>query len=813
MNSLNKYLELGNIAYENGSFAEAEAYFQQAKGCAENDLRVYEGLIRVFIAAGRDREAVECFEVVCKLKKDHGIENYEIMANYLLRKGDNVGVEKILQLAVEAYPNNREIYKVLLEFFKNTGQHDKYNAIYVKLHELIYNMSLILMEASLASIPEGAIIAYFGHLGYMKGMSLLVQSNRHDTAFRTFLDVNHELLEDSLDRCVRLAQYSEYCQDVNCIIVGGTSIVHAVDMIRVLVEMGIVPSKTVTLLVAPEMEKYRVLADSSRFIKYFFGDFVEKFPLHNSPDLFDYLAYISRFGIPDIEMQVKYLLTYLAEKKARILVLDIDTLEKIDGRSEYEERLLAMNTKDAAFTLYARDENGEFVFKEIIDQIFTNTIYRDDTGDRVGKSNFYTVQTSMGHGCVDVNSKYQNCVNGYRVTTDNPSKYENTLYFVGNSRFLATSCADEHTIPSYVQRLINETFEVTGSYKVLNYSYIGSSIFEKLVYILSLDIKAGDIFVLNTIAFESNKISRAMLQELVGKNTNFLHIDLSHQQRKNCSNEIFADKQHYTFEGNQLIAEQLYAYLFTDNFVEHIGLSDCPGVLPDKTRSIIAELMALARVGLKNEFLREVQPGLNDYLEYLMNLGLADCEKGSIVMNCNPFTFGHQYLIEYAAAQVEHLVIFVVEEDKSFFKFADRIELIRLGTAHIPNVTVVNSGSFIISTVTFPDYFNKEDSAEIRIDASSDLNTYGRFIAPALNIKQRFVGEEPNCRVTKQYNEQMKLILPEYGIELIEIPRKEFADKPISASLVRRYLKEKNIDKIREIVPETTLNFLCAQYL
>lgn len=52
---------------------------------------------------------------------------------------------------------------------------------------------------------------------------------------------------------------------------------------------------------------------------------------------------------------------------------------------------------------------------------------------------------------------------------------------------------------------------------------------------------------------------------------------------------------------------------------------------------------------------------------------------GSIVMNCNPFTLGHRYLIEYASKYVDYLYIFVVEEDKSFFPFSDRIDLIKKG--------------------------------------------------------------------------------------------------------------------------------------
>ena len=38
---------------------------------------------------------------------------------------------------------------------------------------------------------------------------------------------------------------------------------------------------------------------------------------------------------------------------------------------------------------------------------------------------------------------------------------------------------------------------------------------------------------------------------------------------------------------------------------------------------------------------------------------------GCIVMNANPFTLGHEYLVQYAASRVHKLFVMVVSEDKS----------------------------------------------------------------------------------------------------------------------------------------------------
>ncbi len=181
---------------------------------------------------------------------------------------------------------------------------------------------------------------------------------------------------------------------------------------------------------------------------------------------------------------------------------------------------------------------------------------------------------------------------------------------------------------------------------------------------------------------------------------------------------------------------------------------------------------------------------------------------GAIVMNCNPFTLGHKYLIETAKSQVDFLYIFVVEEDKSIFAFKDRLKMVELGTSHLKNIKVLPYGSFIISSLTFSSYFEKANLKGNTVDTTLDVETFARQIAPCLDITVRFVGEEPLDPVTWQYNQSMKNILPQYGIELREIPRKEEGGEVISASRVRGYLQEKKWDELAKIVPNTTYEYL-----
>lgn len=81
-----------------------------------------------------------------------------------------------------------------------------------------------------------------------------------------------------------------------------------------------------------------------------------------------------------------------------------------------------------------------------------------------------------------------------------------------------------------------------------------------------------------------------------------------------------------------------------------------------------------------------------------------------------------------------------------------------------------------------------------------------------MGINIRFVGEEPEDTVTRQYNENMKNILPRYGIDFCEIPRKKINGEIISAKSVRAALKVGDFKKISKLVPITTLEFLRKNY-
>lgn len=201
---------------------------------------------------------------------------------------------------------------------------------------------------------------------------------------------------------------------------------------------------------------------------------------------------------------------------------------------------------------------------------------------------------------------------------------------------------------------------------------------------------------------------------------------------------------------------------------------------------------------------------LKQYLEQVKRQAQnLPAQRAALVMNCNPFTLGHRYLIEKASQENDAVIVFVVSEDSSSFPFKDRIALVKAGTQDLANVLVVATGPYQVSSATFPTYFTK---AEHQQDASTELDVrlFGEKIAPALGTTRRYVGDEPYCLVTASYNDTMQQFLPGLGIDLVIVPRKEQAGQAISASTVREKIRQNDWTTLKSLLPASTYNYLTA---
>jgi len=207
--------------------------------------------------------------------------------------------------------------------------------------------------------------------------------------------------------------------------------------------------------------------------------------------------------------------------------------------------------------------------------------------------------------------------------------------------------------------------------------------------------------------------------------------------------------------------------------------------------------------------LMEYGGGLHHYLHDHRHL-VREGHNGAVVVNCNPFTWGHRYLIETAASQVDWLYVFVVREDRSVFPFDVRYRLVKDGVADLDNVLLLDSSHYAISALTFPTYFLRDVDIRAEVQMTLDLELFATRLAPFFNISKRFFGTEPYCRTTRNYSAMMAELLPQWGIEGIEITRRQVDEEVISAYRVRQAMRREAYEEVRRLVPPTTLDYLLS---
>ena len=201
--------------------------------------------------------------------------------------------------------------------------------------------------------------------------------------------------------------------------------------------------------------------------------------------------------------------------------------------------------------------------------------------------------------------------------------------------------------------------------------------------------------------------------------------------------------------------------------------------------------------------------GLDQYCDYLRAQALPG-RCGVVVMNANPFTKGHQYLLEQAAAQVDHLYVIPVKEDVSEFPYAERRAMILAGAP--AGVHVLEGSDYVISSATFPTYFLKDLSQAAETQMQLDLDLYNRWIAPALGASVRFVGSEPFDALTNRYNTLIPnaVIIPRYASAWPASDAMPTHAEAVSASRVRQLLSAGDFRSASALCPATTEPYLLA---
>lgn len=404
-----------------------------------------------------------------------------------------------------------------------------------------------------------------------------------------------------------------------------------------------------------------------------------------------------------------------------------------------------------------------------------------------GRNNDYFVLAETRHG------EDYNVIGGRRRTIGVPETWEKTIYFFGPCTAAGTSAVDEYTIESQLQKIINEH---NLPIRVVNCGDTGGSVTAVVAHvnhmyrIMDSVLHEGDIVI---------HMGEAPLLRILPD----------------------GDDDWY-FTTSQIFNRQSIRYMkcFNDNYPGHMNVHGYRVTVDFLWEHLHERLMQnnqcvqnvvpsfFSRVNRNNGY--HVNESLQRYLTDLEKVRVTDRSIGAIVMNCNPFTKGHFYLIEKSLEMVDYLYVFVVEEDKSEFKFEDRFAMVVDNCKDFSNVKVLPSGKYMISSMTFAEYFQKDNLQDKQdVFPAKDIRLFGEFIAPRLNITKRFVGEEPLDKVTWQYNRAMKEILPDYGVELIEIPRKRSDDGTyINATQVRQHMRQGNFSNCRHYLTEKSYRYI-----
>lgn len=217
----------------------------------------------------------------------------------------------------------------------------------------------------------------------------------------------------------------------------------------------------------------------------------------------------------------------------------------------------------------------------------------------------------------------------------------------------------------------------------------------------------------------------------------------------------------------------------------------------------------IAKVDGVLSFMENEKGGFEKYLTGLDKIDKTYEKVAGLVINANPFTKGHLGLVEKACEENDLVHLFIVSDDSSIFPYEIRKKLVIESTKHLDNIIYQETSDYLISTSTFPSYFIKNEPDVIKAQARLDGAIFVK-IAKKLGINKRYLGTEVPDSTTYFYNQVLLEILPKNGIEIELVDRIKIDNEPISASRVRDFIKNDNIDKTRPLLPDPTYDFLTS---
>lgn len=539
-----------------------------------------------------------------------------------------------------------------------------------------------------------------------------------------------------------------------------------------------------------------------------------------------------------------------------MFLIDLQKLEE-DGIIVWGERNLLYDNRK-----YLISGKSDFVCNAYLPEVVADADYLT----KLNEEPYAFVIRDTGIGFEDFDNGLIVHANGRKDWGDRNKKYDNRILLFGDSRVSGMLLENKHTIAAELQKRIDENCYL---YRVNNYAIPGRDIERMVWQIKNTELEHGDVVVLASGFYEFENpdtdvlvwtdyieeaceytrvngayffyINLPTMLEVTNysedekkalnmfNSTEFLDytpekiayykniIQMECASRRVCFidmasafayrneyGQVWINLHHYGPHGSRLIADELMKYVTPlTKYKDNAFLYERAEV-EKKNRSKKFE-EKLKKMRDEDEQIYIFADNLREHM--LKKWGNYE-EVGCIVMNANPFTKGHMFLVDEALKRVNKLLVLVVEENLSEISFKHRYQIVIENLAEKENVFVAPSGAYTISKSTFPDYFVKEAIQGKKINAEPDVRVFAERIAPRVGIRKRFVGEEPFDEITRQYNETMKSVFCGYGIELIEIPRLNIDEKIVSATTVRECIRNGKIEEIAEFLTPRTYDYL-----
>ena len=183
-----------------------------------------------------------------------------------------------------------------------------------------------------------------------------------------------------------------------------------------------------------------------------------------------------------------------------------------------------------------------------------------------------------------------------------------------------------------------------------------------------------------------------------------------------------------------------------------------------------------------------------------------------VVLNANPFTIGHRYLVDIARRRSSHVLVLVIqgkpesggkgnhENTGMVFPFRERMAMTEKGLADMAGVTILPSGPYIISRNDFPRDFLSRELGRVPAHAALDSMVICH-VCKALGIKSLFAGDEPRDEMSEIHLKALRSACASSGLALRVAERKRLGEKYISSSMVRQDIADGNMDEAVLLAP------------